>query len=101
VAKSAGLEVKLDDDYYTIFDPAEPTVTLDVKDADVRVILKSMQKECGIRNLVIDPNVNGSGTFLFRELPCRTAFRVVLRSLDLSVISYENDVVAVERRHSH
>src|SRR3954465_6319042 len=32
-------------------------VTLDVKDADVHVVLKSIQKQCAIRNLVIDPSV--------------------------------------------
>lgn len=73
--------------------PAQPTVTLDVKDADIRVILKSMQKQCGIKNLLLDPDVQGTGTFLFRALPCRTAFDVVFRSaglagtLDGSVVS--------------
>ena len=37
------------------------TVTLDVKDEDVRDILKSMQKQCGIKNLAIDPQVAGRG----------------------------------------
>ena len=32
------------------------TVTLDVKDAEVRDILKSMQRQCGIKNLAIDPD---------------------------------------------
>jgi type II secretory pathway component HofQ len=63
---------------------AQPTVTLDVKDADIRVVLKSMQKQCGIKNLLLDNDVQGTGTFLFRALPCRTAFDVVFKSAGLA-----------------
>ena len=80
---------------YTIHDHNELAVTLDVKDAEVREILKSMQKQCGIRNLMIDPNVLGKGTFLFRDVPCRTAFDIVLRSLGLGSVTYPNSVVTV------
>lgn len=62
----------------------QPSVTLDVKDADIRGILKSMQKQCGIKNLLLDPDVQGTGTFLFRAVPCRTAFDVVFRSAGLA-----------------
>jgi len=57
--------------------PAAATVSLDVKDADVRVVLESMRKQCGIRNLLIDKEVQGTTTLLFREVPCKTAFKVV------------------------
>lgn len=61
------------------------TVTLDVKDAPAREVLASMKKQCGIRNLVIDPDVNPpAATFFFREVPCETAFRVVLRTYGLT-----------------
>ncbi len=60
------------------------TVTLHEKDADVRDILKSMQKQCGIRNLVIDPDVAGKGTLYFKQVPCATAFRVVFRQFGLA-----------------
>ena len=65
---------------------AEPrTVTLDVKDAELRDVLKSMQKQCGIRNMILDPDVKGSGaTLKFREVPCALAFRVVLRQFGLT-----------------
>jgi type II secretory pathway component HofQ len=76
----------------------EKTVTLDVKDEDVRVILRSMQKQCEIRNLVIDPKVQGSGTFVFHALPCRTAFETVTSTLSLKLDTYENDVVVVAPR---
>ena len=75
-----------------------PTVTLDVKDEDVVVILKSMQKQCGIKNLIIDKEVQGSGTFLFRELPCKTAFDTVFRTMDLRAKAYSNDVINVSPR---
>lgn len=74
----------------------EPTVTLDVEDAGAREILKSMQTQCGIKNLIIDPDVNGSGSFFFREVPCRQAFRVVLRTLGLQMSAYSQDLVNVE-----
>jgi type II secretory pathway component HofQ len=60
------------------------TVTLDVKDADVRVVLKSMQQQCGIKNLLIDKEVQGEATILFREVPCATAFKVVFRQFGLT-----------------
>ncbi|HYK05963.1 MAG TPA: hypothetical protein VE974_29740 [Thermoanaerobaculia bacterium] len=60
------------------------TVTLDVKDADVRVVLKSMQQQCGIRNLLIDKEVRGEATILFRGVPCATAFKVVFRQFGLT-----------------
>jgi type II secretory pathway component HofQ len=63
---------------------ATATVSLDVKDADVRVVLKSMQQQCGIRNLLIDKEVQGEATLLFRDVPCATAFKVVFRQFGLT-----------------
>ena len=64
---------------------APKTVTLDVKDAEPRVVIKEMQKQCGIRNVMIDPDVPNTGaTFYFRQVPCETAFRVVLRTYGLT-----------------
>lgn len=74
------------------------SVSLDVKDEDVHVILRSMQKQCAIRNLIIDPKVEGKGTFLFHDVPCPTAFEVVTSTMSLKIVSYENDVVAVSPR---
>jgi type II secretory pathway component HofQ len=74
-----------------------PSVTLDVKDEDVRVILKSMQKQCGIKNLLIDKEVAGQGTIFFREVPCETAFRTVFRQFGLTG-TVEPNIVHVERR---
>jgi hypothetical protein len=76
---------------------AAPTVTLDVKDEDVRVILKSMQKQCGIRNLLIDKEVSGAGMVYFRDVPCTTAFRVVFRQFGLAG-QVDRTIVTVERR---
>lgn len=63
---------------------AEPVVTLHEKDGDVREILKSMQKQCGIRNMVIDKDVAGKATLYFKEVPCSTAFKVVFRVFGLA-----------------
>lgn len=74
------------------------SVTLDVKDEDVRVILHSMQQQCAIKNLIIDKEVSGKGTILFRAVPCETAFRVVFRSFGLAGQVYPNSVVTVSER---
>lgn len=69
----------------TVSVPAR-TVTLDVKDAEPKVVLKEMQKQCGIKNMILDPDVDKAktgATFYFREVPCETAFRVVLRTYGL------------------
>lgn len=73
------------------------SVSLDVKDAEARVILRSLQKQCGIKNLVIDPEVQGSGTFYFRDVPCEKAFPIVLRTMGLAG-TIEGEVMSVERR---
>ncbi len=75
------------------------TVTLDVKDEDVRDILKSMKQQCAIKNLAIDPQVQGKGTFYLRNVPCTTAFDIVLRTFGLRSVTYSTSLTAVERRH--
>ena len=75
------------------------TVTLDAQDEDVRDVLKSMQSQCAIKNVVIDPDVQGKATFLFHDLPCKTAFDVVLRTFSLKSVTYSSSLIAVERRH--
>jgi type II secretory pathway component GspD/PulD (secretin) len=80
-------------------DAQEPTVTIDVKDAELRPVLKDMQRQCGIRNLILDPDVQGSGaTFLFHEVPCTQAFDAVFKTYGLKAVQYENSVVHVSRR---
>ena len=77
--------------------PAERTVTIDVKDAEARDILKSMQKQCGVKNLVFDPDVTSAmkGTFLFKDVPCRTAFSIVLKSVGLTSVTYSVSLISV------
>lgn len=94
----AATEKRLDEPQPAVARAGEPTVTIDVKDAEVAVILKDLKKQCGIRNLMIDPNVEGKGTFYFRDVPCRLAFGVVLRSLGLDAVSYSSSVVTVGKR---
>jgi type II secretory pathway component GspD/PulD (secretin) len=78
---------------------AAATVSLDVKDADVRVVLKSMQQQCGIKNLLIDKDVQGEATILFRDVPCATAFKVVFRQFGLTGQVAKN-VTTVETRRN-
>jgi type II secretory pathway component HofQ len=75
----------------------ERTVTLDVKDEDVREILQSMKKQCGIRNLLIDADVQGKASLYIRDVPCGNAFQVVFQQFDLTGTVDEN-VVHVETR---
>lgn len=77
----------------------ERSVSLDVKDEEIHVILKSMQQQCAIRNLVIDRDVQGRGTFYFRDVPCRTAFDVVLRTMGLNAEGSDDSVVTVGKGH--
>jgi type II secretory pathway component HofQ len=79
------------------FADEQPTVTLDVKDEDVRVILASMQKQCGIKNLIVDKDVAGKGTIFFRDVPCATAFRTVFQQFGLAG-QVDANIVVVEPR---
>lgn len=78
--------------------PKEPVVNLDVKDEDIRVILKSMQEQCGIKNLLIDKEVGGKGTFILRDIPCDRAFDIVARTMGLAYDIEPNSVVNVQAR---
>jgi hypothetical protein len=77
---------------------AGPLATIDVKDADVHDILRSLAGQCGIRNLIVDRAVSGKGTFLLRDVPCRRALEVVLGTMDLKADWEPNSVVVVSPR---
>jgi type II secretory pathway component GspD/PulD (secretin) len=73
-----------------------PTVTLSVKNADVVDVLQSLKKQCGVKNLVIDPGVGGQvGSLYLKDVPCRTAFTLVLRMSGLDAKIYDNSLVHV------
>jgi type II secretory pathway component HofQ len=75
---------------------AEKTVTLDVKDADVREVLQSLKTQCAIKNMIIDKEVpSSSATFYLRDVPCETAFKVVFRTYNLAAEPIENSVLRV------
>lgn len=95
IAAAADVALTVQQNQFWIRNDSDPTVTIDVKDQDVRTILKSMQKQCHIKNLVIDPGVQGTGTFLFDHVPCRTAFTTVFRTLSLNSVDYGNSVITV------
>ncbi|HXI11942.1 MAG TPA: hypothetical protein VNM92_04775 [Thermoanaerobaculia bacterium] len=98
VTKKAGLELRWGRRGWVVADPKEPTVTIDVKDEPVVSILKNVQKQCAIRNLMIDPDVQGTGTFLFREVPCSIALRTIFRSLGLQGEVHPGSLVRVGSR---
>ncbi|HEX8170574.1 MAG TPA: hypothetical protein VF824_08540 [Thermoanaerobaculia bacterium] len=75
--------------------PKQRTVTIDVKDADVREILQSFKTQCGIKNLLVDREVGGAATLLLRDVPCDTAFRVVFSMFGLAGQFEPNSVVTV------
>jgi hypothetical protein len=82
-------------------DAARPrTVTMDVKDAEARDVLRSMQKQCGIKNMLVDPEVQElkGATFKFTEVPCDVAFRVVFRTFGLAGVIHPNSIVTVKPR---
>ena len=98
VALSAGVAFAIEDDRYVLRSRKEQTVTLDVKDEEITKILASMKAQCGVRNMVIDRDVQGKGTFLFDNLPCRTAFDIVFRTMGLASVDYGNSTVTVGTR---
>jgi len=77
----------------------EKAVTLDVKDEEARSVLKSIQQQCGIRNLILDPDLQGKATFYFRDVPCHTAFDTVLKTYGLKAVVDSDTVTTVERIH--
>lgn len=96
VAESARLRVIDRRTDYLLTDRPEPLVTLDVKDAEARQILQQLKVQCGIKNMLIDKDVQGKGTFLLRDLPCEQAFEIVFSSLGLTGKTYANSVVSVQ-----
>ncbi|HVR42440.1 MAG TPA: hypothetical protein VMS56_03255 [Thermoanaerobaculia bacterium] len=96
IAAAAGLEAVETTRAWTVRDPGDPTVTLDVQDGDARAILRELARQCGVRNLMIDPEVAGRGTFLLREVPCRLALPIVLDSLGLAGEIHPSSVVRVK-----
>lgn len=95
IASRAGLVADRRDRSWVVLDPKELAVTIDVKDEPIANILRSVQKQCGIRNLMIDPDVQGSGTFLFREVRCGVALATIFRSMGLTAESYPSSVLRV------
>lgn len=98
VAASVGLVVSVENGRYVIRDVRERRVTLDVKDAPVNAILRSLREQCAIGSMMIAPDVSGEGTFLFEGVPCSTALRVVAGSMRLRITMEPNSVVTVTRR---
>jgi hypothetical protein len=73
----------------------ESVVTIDIKDGEIRSILREVATQCGIRNLVLDREVQGKGTFLFRDVPCEAAFRAIFSSMGLAADRELNSLIHV------
>jgi type II secretory pathway component HofQ len=74
----------------------QKTVTLNVKNAEVVDVLQSLKKQCGVKNLIIDPGVGGQvGSLYVKNVPCSTAFSLVLRMSGLDAKIYDNSLVHV------
>lgn len=95
IVQKNGYVLELRGGRYEIRDPKEATVTLDVQDVDVRATLLQLKKQCGIENLIIDREVQGKGTFLFRDVPCSSAFRTVFNTFALAGEAQSNSVMLV------
>lgn len=97
IAREEGLAAEPGGAGWELRDPAEPTVTIDVVDAEVREILGIVKKQCGIRNVIVDPGVTGKGTFLFRGVPCTTALRTMFATMGLAAETHPSSVLRVRR----
>ena len=65
-----------------------------------RVVIGGSPVDVGFSiDLTIDPDVQGKGTFFLKDIPCPTAFDLVLRTLRLRSVVYSNSLTAVEQRH--
>ena len=81
VARSVGRVLAEGRDSYRVLRAEEATVTLDVQSMGSREVLREMARQCGVRNLALDPGLgNPAMTLSFEDVACRTAFEVVLRS---------------------
>lgn len=97
IAREEGLAVRAAGDGWELRDPGTPTVTMDVVDAELGEIVSVLKKQCGIRNIIVDPGVEAKGTFLFREVPCDTAIGTIFRSLGLAAEIHSSSLVRVKR----
>lgn len=74
----------------------EPRVTLSIKDGEIRDVLATLGKQCGVKNLVIDPGIDGkTGSIFVKDVPCSTAFQLVLRMSGLEAKFYPSSLVHV------
>ncbi len=97
IGREEGLAAERSGEGWQLRDPGEPAVTMDVVDAELGEILAIVKKQCGIRNIIVDPGVTAKGTFLFRDVPCNAAIRTIFRSLGLAAEMHPSSVVRVKR----
>lgn len=97
IVRAAGLRLDRSTSFWTVRNPDERQVFLDVVDEDARPIVREVANQCGWRNVVMDRSIGGKGTFRLRGVPCSLAIRTVLGSLGLRGRIEPNSVLVVER----
>jgi hypothetical protein len=98
VAREAGLRIIEDAVTIRLVEPEELSVWLDVVDGEMEEIIRSLARQCGVRNVMIRPGLQGKGTFVLRDVPCSAAFRAVFGTLGVEGRMEPNSVLLVERR---
>jgi hypothetical protein len=97
IAREEGLSAELRGEGWELRDPSEPTVTMNVMDAELGEILSIVKKQCGIRNVVVDPGVTAKGTFMFKDVPCNAAIRTIFATLGLAAERHPSSLMRVKR----
>jgi hypothetical protein len=98
LVRSEGLMALRENGVIVIREGLEPSVTIDVKDGEIASILREVATQCGIRNLVLDREVQGKGTFLFQDVPCEAAFRAIFTTMGLAADRELNSLIHVRIR---
>jgi hypothetical protein len=98
VARETGLRIIEDAVTIRLIEPEELSVWLDVVDGEIEELVRSLARQCGVRNVMIRPGLQGKGTFVLRDVPCGAAFRAVFGTLGVEGRMEPNSVLLVERR---
>lgn len=78
-----------------------PSVSLELRDAPVRTTLEAIFKQAGIKNYLIDSEVQGFVTLTLTDQPMESALKLVVRASSLPLTyTIENDVWIVKVRRS-
>lgn len=97
IAEEVGLLLVRSPEGNHLIDPSERLVNLNVVDARLDAVVESVARQCGIRNVMIDPGLDSKGTFVLLEVPCSTALPVVFRTLGIEGELHRNSILVVRK----